>query len=115
MPFPPHVHPKHVVSPKSRLEHPHAIYAGNEWSLATGLWEGDRALLIRWNDDKTKPLGNPVSHSWPTWFVLPKEFHPTALEKAADEHPGRATKARDWLSGHGPDDWPYDADEFPEA
>ena len=115
MPFPPNVHPIHVVSPKARLKYPHAIYAGSAWSLAVGLWDGDRALLIRWNDDPDKPLGNPVSHSQPTWFVLPDTFYAAALNEAKGADAERAKKAREWLEGHGPDEWPYDPDEFPEA
>ena len=70
-------------------------------------------MLIRWNDDPTKPLGNPVSHGQPTWFVLPHEFHTEALKQASTADTGRAKKARDWLDGKGPDEWPYDPDDFP--
>jgi hypothetical protein len=101
-----------VVSPKRRLKYPHAIYAGNEWSLAVGLWDGNRAMLIRWNDDPDKPRGNPVSHGHPTWFVLPAEFHTEALKQAGTADAGRAEKAREWLNGCGPDKWPYDPSEF---
>ena len=115
MPFPPNVHPRHVVSPKSRLRFPRAIHAGNEWSLAVGLWDGQRALLIRWNDDASKPLGNPISRSRPTWFVLPGTFRQAALKEVALSNPERARKAEGWLEGEGDDEWPYNADEFPEA
>lgn len=114
MPISPRVvHPRHVVSPKTRLKYPHAIYAGNEWSLAVGLWDGMRVMLIRWNDDPDKPRGNPISHSHPTWFVLPSDFHEKALTQASTADVARAKKAGDWLNGEGPDEWPYDPDEFP--
>lgn len=70
-------------------------------------------MLIRWNDDPTKPLGNPVSRSYPTWFVLPLAFYKEALEHAAGENPARARKAADWLDGSGLDNWLYEADEYP--
>jgi len=115
MPIPPRVHPRNVVAPRTRLKFPHAIYAGNEWSLAVGLWDNHRAMLIRWNDDPNKPLGNPVSHGNATWFVLPREFHTEALAHAAITNAGRAKKAREWLDGCGPDVWPYDPGEFADA
>lgn len=115
MPTRPRVHPKNVTSPRSRLKFPHAIYAGNDWSLAVGLWDGNRAMLIRWNDDPAKPRGNPVSHGNPTWFVLPPAFHAEALKQASRTNAAGATKARDWLNDIGPDDWPYDPDEFQDA
>ena len=113
MPFPPNVHPRHVDAPKSRLKHHHAILAGPEWSLAVGIWDKSRSLLIRWNDDPSKPLGNPVSHGRPTWFVLPEELHAAALAQAAVEDAIRAKKAADWLADEGTDDWPYEPHEFP--
>ncbi len=67
-------------------------------------------MLIRWNDDPSKPLGNPVSHGYPTWFVLPDAFHGEALKHVEG---GTAQKARDWLKGKGPDEWLYDPKEFP--
>jgi len=112
MPKPPRVHPKQVVAPKSRLKYPHAIYAGNHWSLAVGLWDEERALLIRWNDDPNKPLGNPVSHGKPTWFVLPEELQEKALEIAQNGGSRTASEARNWLKNSGPDNWPYDPTEF---
>jgi len=111
----PRVHPKHVIAPRSRLEYPHAIYAGSKWSLAVGLWDGDRAMLIRWNDDPDKPLGNPVSHGHPTWFVLPIEFHDEALKQVANTDAELAKKSREWLKDCGPDEWPYGPDEFPNV
>ena len=115
MPFPPNVHPTKVIAPKSRLKFPHAIYAGPNWSLAVGLWDGSRQMLIRWNDDPTKSLGNPVSHGRPTWFVLPDAFYRTALDHLCKTAKGRADTATNWLNGEGPDEWPYETDEFPDA
>ncbi len=71
-------------------------------------------MLIRWNDDPAKPLGNPVSHGHPTWFVLPLEFHDEALKHASKEDPVRAQRAADWLNHHGSEHWPYDPDEYPD-
>ena len=115
MPFPPNIHPMHVVAPRSRLKYPRAIHAGPGWSLGIGLWDGNRALLIRWNDDPDKPLGNPVARGRPTWFVLPKLFHNAALQEAANANAVKAKKAHEWLDNIGVDEWQYEPGEFSEA
>jgi hypothetical protein len=72
------VNPRAVISPQDRLDQLRVIHIHPNWSLAIGLWDGDRALLTRWNGDAQRPLGNPVSHSYPTWFVVPAEFQNAA-------------------------------------
>jgi hypothetical protein len=46
------------------------------------VWDGNRALLIRWNGDPEHMMGNPVSHANPTWFVLPPTPAEIPLERA---------------------------------
>ena len=98
------VDPQIVRGPVSRLKNHHVLCVTEDWSLAVGLWDGDRALLVRWNGDASHPLGNPVSHSHPTWFVLPEEFNDALL--ALVPEPNR-TRGDDWLAG---DEATFDAD-----
>ncbi len=72
-------------------------------------------MLIRWNDDPSKPLGNPVSHGYPTWFVLPDAFHTEALKHVRGASDEIADKAKAWLANNGPEEWPYDPTEFPNV
>lgn len=86
------------------------------WSVSLGTWDGDRAMLIRWNGDANHKLGNPASHGWPTWFVLPQEFYTCALAQATTVN---AHSAREWLDGGEPTKWeeiddPIDYDELQE-
>ena len=79
--------PRLVVSPRDKwhLIRVLLITGGpdnNWWSIALGTWkneEGEKpALGIRWNgDEDTK--GNPTSRGYPTWFILPEEFHDFVL------------------------------------
>ena len=90
------VPPQNVVSPISRLGQPlTVVHTVPDWSLATAFWDGQRALLIRWNGDANRPLGNPVSHAQPTWFVLPEDLHWAVLSAA---EPERRLEAINWLS-----------------
>ena len=96
------VNPRAVVSPRRRLNQLRVIYQVTDWSLAIGVWDGVRALLVRWNGDTDHPLGNPVSHSHPTWFVLPKDMHSAVLALIPD--PNRSS-AEAWLAGRDPNVW----------
>lgn len=51
--------------------------SANDWAAAEGIWDGERRLALRWNGDRDRPRGNPLSSSWPTWFIVP-----TPLEQA---------------------------------
>jgi len=89
--------PQSVLSPVSRLTQPLTIvHTTTEWALATAFWDKQRALLIRWNGEPDKPLGNPVSHGNPTWFVLPSDLHWAALALA---NPSNRLEAINWLNG----------------
>jgi hypothetical protein len=107
------VDPKTVLSPRSRLKSLNAVLRwAKNWSLAVGTWDelGNRVLLVRWNGDKDRPLGNPVSHGYPTWFVMPDEFHHAALEQVSE--PNRSN-AKSWLNGGDIKHWdkPTKADD----
>jgi hypothetical protein len=90
------VNPHTVTSPLKRLRNLRVVYQARHWSLAIGFWDGNRALLIRWNGDDETPMGNPVSHARPTWFVLPDDFWDTSL-KIVPGSPG--IDALRWLNG----------------
>lgn len=91
------VPPNLVFSPRSRLKPGtlRVIHSFAGWSLAIGVWDTNKALLIRWDGDPDRPLGNPVSRGYPTWFVLPEELHEAALEKVPDS--AKRAEAASWL------------------
>ena len=94
--------PSHLVlSPKDRLKPLSSlavIHNAQWWSLATGTWDTKRCLLMRWRGTVDMPLGNPVSHGNPTWFVVPDD---PALQSALLGIAGQfeADSARSWLAG----------------
>jgi hypothetical protein len=88
--------PKYVTSPQKRLKNHRVIFHVSDWSLAVGMWDNKRALLVRWNGDSEHPLGNPVSRANPTWFILPRDLHNSTLQNIPDPN---KTKALDWLAG----------------
>lgn len=92
--------PNLVTSPLDRLTPGTLtiVYSFQWWSLATGVWDGNQALLIRWNGDQDHPKGNPVSRGYPTWFVLPKELHECALRQVPDAD--ASNTAREFLGLH---------------
>lgn len=94
--------PHLVSSPKLRLKGLRVIYSVTEWSLALGLWDGKRALLVRWNGDNDTPLGNPISRANPTWFVLPRDLRQSTLQNIPNPN---CSSANNWLDGGNPTDW----------
>lgn len=95
------VNPWKALFPEPRLRPTSAlrpIYWVPHWSLAVGIWDGNRALLIRWNGG-TGTRGNPMSRAYPTWFVLPDR---TMLTEVAE--PNRSSAAA-WLDGLDPITW----------
>jgi hypothetical protein len=89
--------PKFVTSPQKRLKNLRVIYHVPEWSLAIGLWDDKRALLVRWNGTSERPLGNPVSRANPTWFILPRDLHKSTLQNIPDPN---KSNANSWLDGN---------------
>jgi hypothetical protein len=41
------VDPRNVTGPANRLQNHHVLYEEQDWSLAVGLWDRDRPLLVR--------------------------------------------------------------------
>ncbi|MBB3358622.1 MULTISPECIES: hypothetical protein [unclassified Novosphingobium] len=97
------IDPRKVVSPKSRLNSLFKIIKWTQdWSLALGMWDNNRALLIRWNGDADHALGSPASHGYPTWFVLPKDMEFSTLSLV--EEPNRSSAAA-WLNADRDVEW----------
>lgn len=103
------VNPWTALYPAPRLENPtigapwlKVIYWHTDWSLAVAYWDGSRAMLIRWNGGPGPSRGNPVSRSYPTWFVVPDALVPLVLKD--EGNPNRAMAAA-WLSGQEPEGW----------
>jgi|ERR1700730_17538950 len=100
------IDPRTVTSPKERLKDHRVIHEAPDqsiaipWSLAIGIFDGRRALLVRWDGDS--PLGNPVSSGYPTWFVLPNDLHESSLTVVSEPN---QSSARDWLNGLDPTNW----------
>ena len=91
------VDPTTVMSPKDRLDPPLTIvHETVDWSMATAFWDKRRRVLLRWNGDEDRRLGNPVSRGYATWFVLPEELEWSALAVA---DPTKRLEAATWLAG----------------
>ena len=75
--------PQIVTAPKDRWTLLAVLFQSpekeNGWSLALGQWEGVSCLAIRWNGNKDRPKGNPISHGQPTWFVVPNDLELNVL------------------------------------
>ena len=68
--------PRLVTAPQEHLELIDIVYdlGEEDSSVAFGKWDGQYCLLSRWNgslDDERTKKGNPISHTYSTWFVLP--------------------------------------------
>ena len=76
--------PKDAVSPKAHWQLIDVLYECEWWSMALGRW-GDRdnewrpVLAQRWNGGEGEK-GNPMSHGYPTWFVVPDDTYGMYLE-----------------------------------
>lgn len=96
------VNPWRALYPEPRLRPTSAlrpIHWVPYWSLAIGMWDRNRALLIRWNGEPGLSKGNPMSRAYPTWFVMPDL---TILGCVAE--PNRSS-ASAWLDGAEPTVW----------
>lgn len=75
--------PRDAISPRANWQLIDVIYESEYWSMALGRWrssDGSRPVLAqRWNGS-TGEKGNPVSHGYATWFVLPDETYPLFIE-----------------------------------
>jgi hypothetical protein len=82
--------PSKVLSPKKNVKNVSVLYKGDavpgEYSVAKLEWNGNDVIGIRWNitenevHDKDKIsgknvcLGEPNSHGYSTWFILPDDL-----------------------------------------
>jgi hypothetical protein len=101
------IDPQTVTAPLKRLEkgslrviHKATDPIEIDWALAIGIFDGRRALLVRWSGDS--PMGNPVAHGRPTWFVLPNDLHAPILAAVPEPH---SSDAHYWLNGGNPTNW----------
>ena len=94
--------PQEVVGPKNHcggvIEVIHDP-GENYMSVARIVWDGEEVVATRWNGNRDKPLGNPVSHGHATWFVIDgyvAESVEQAARKAAQNSPtGLLSKYRE--------------------
>jgi hypothetical protein len=64
--------PRDAVSPRANWQLLDVLYESELWSMALGRWDKRPVLAQRWNG-KIGEKGNPVSHGFATWFVLPDD------------------------------------------
>ena len=60
-----------INSPQRSLKGPYAVVYKNteeRWAIVAMNWNGEPNLGIRWFWGKS---GNPISRSYPTWFIIP--------------------------------------------
>jgi hypothetical protein len=79
------VNPRDVLSPRSHWQLIDVLYEGDGWSMALGRWgkpsESRPVLAQRWDGwDDEEGKGNPISHGYPTWFVLPDDTYSLYLD-----------------------------------
>jgi hypothetical protein len=75
--------PSEVLSPIDKIQSVNVIHEEESFSVAKINWDGEDVIGIRWNishkeyEDTEKQngskecVGNPISHGYPTWFILP--------------------------------------------
>jgi hypothetical protein len=75
--------PRDALSPRDNWQLIDVLYEAEYWSMALGRWRGEEGmrpvLAQRWNGAAGQK-GNPVSHGYATWFVLPDETYKLFLE-----------------------------------
>ena len=87
----PYVDPETVKAPRRLVSIVDVLHnTGKDgWSVARVHYGGEPRLGIRWNGGKKSGLGTPQSRGTPTWFLLPREFEQTVLERVEKEREGR--------------------------
>ncbi len=70
------IKPEDVTAPKDYWTLGRVLYNSGPggWAAAEGTWDEEPRLALRWNGDKNRPRGNPISNNHPTWFMVPKEL-----------------------------------------
>ena len=84
------VRPEDVDSPKKywRLHRVVANRGPGEYALAIGLYTDSSSpnpkprVAIRWNGTDESPRGHPSVRKFPTYFMLPEDFHEHAVDFA---------------------------------
>lgn len=75
--------PRDALSPRDRWQLIDILYEDEDWSMAIGRWRDDDdarpVLAQRWNGAEGEK-GNPVSHGFATWFVIPDETYKLFLQ-----------------------------------
>ena len=71
--------PRDAVSPRANWQLIDVLYEAEHWSMALGRWDKRPVLAQRWNGDEGEK-GNPVSHGFPTWFVMPDDTYSLFLQ-----------------------------------
>jgi hypothetical protein len=69
--------PRHALSPRSKWQLVDVLHEDEYWSMALGHWKEDNwrpVLAQRWNGVEGQK-GNPVSHGYATWFILPDDTY----------------------------------------
>ena len=88
---PSYLQPHSVTAPKDHWSFIGVVYDRGEedTSVAFGEWDGDSCLVARWNgslNDPRREKGNPISHLYPTWFVLPDFIAQATLKECLMLH-----------------------------
>src|ERR1700722_10059805 len=75
--------PRDALSPRDKWQLTDVLYEDERWSMAIGWWRNGDArrpvLAQRWNGSEGEK-GNPVSHGFATWFVVPDETYELFLQ-----------------------------------
>jgi hypothetical protein len=75
--------PRDALSPRGMWQLIDVLYEDEDWSMALGRWRGEKGmepvLAQRWNGAEGEK-GNPVSHGYATWFVVPHETYKLFLD-----------------------------------
>ncbi|MDA3884981.1 MAG: hypothetical protein PF638_05240 [Candidatus Delongbacteria bacterium] len=75
-----------INSPKKSLRGPYTVVCKDlieRWAIVTMDWEGNPRLGIRWFWGEN---GNPISRSFPTWFVIPPSLSKNILSGIPIDH-----------------------------
>jgi hypothetical protein len=75
--------PRDALAPRASWQMIDVLYEDEHWSMALGRWgvgtERRPVLAQRWNGGAGEK-GNPVSHGYATWFVLPGDTYKLYLQ-----------------------------------
>lgn len=79
------INPRDAISPRSQWRLIDVLHESATWSMALGRWRDGKSerpvLAQRWNGGEGEK-GSPVSHGFPTWFILPDDTYRLYLESS---------------------------------